>query len=106
MGVAQVVEPDPREVAASDDAVEELADRFGVEEPAGGVANIQSSGPDGSRTRSSCRRHRRSSSSVARSSSTLRRLVRVLTPDSTGRPPTFCRVRDTNHRDPTASGAA
>jgi hypothetical protein len=36
--VAQVVEPDAWQAAALHDAVEELAGRFGVEEPAGGVA--------------------------------------------------------------------
>ena len=45
MGVAQVVEPDPWQAAALRDAVEELADRFGVEEPAGGGAEQPVVGP-------------------------------------------------------------
>ena len=38
MGVSQVVEADAREIASLDDAIEELGDRFGVEEAAAGVA--------------------------------------------------------------------
>lgn len=34
MGVSQVVEADAREIASLDDAIEELGDRFGVEEAA------------------------------------------------------------------------
>ena len=37
-GCGQVVEPDPQDAATLDDAVQELADRFGVEKSAGGVA--------------------------------------------------------------------
>ncbi len=99
MGVAQVVEPDDaRQAAPSDDAFEELADRLGVEDPASGIAEHQSSGPHGNPSRSNWRRRRRSSSTVRRLSSTLRRLERVLTPNSTGRPPTFCSVRATENR--------
>jgi hypothetical protein len=68
----------------------------GIEPRPAVLQNIQSSGPYGSPSRSSRRLHRISSSGVARSSSTLRRLVRVLTPNSTARPPTFCTVRDTD----------
>ena len=38
MGVAQVVEADARDIASLDDAIEQLRDRFGVEEAAVGVA--------------------------------------------------------------------
>lgn len=44
-GVAEVVEPDPWQGAALHDALEELADRFGVEEAAGGVAEHPVVGP-------------------------------------------------------------
>ena len=45
VGVAQVVDLDAWQLAAADDAVEALADRFGVEEPAGGVAEHPVVGP-------------------------------------------------------------
>lgn len=45
VGVAQIMEPDAWQAAALDDAVEQLADRFGVEEPAGGVAEHPVVGP-------------------------------------------------------------
>ena len=45
VGVAQVVEPDVRHIAAQHDAVEQLTQRFRVEEPSGAAAEHPIVGP-------------------------------------------------------------
>lgn len=97
--MAQVVEPDPRELAALDGAVEELAERFGVQEPAGGVAEHPFVGP--TRQPFACELSSPPSKLVECGAVDLdcSSAGSGLDAELDGRPPTFWSVRDTDSRE-------
>lgn len=93
VGVAEVVEPDPRQPERATTRPKGWLTDSGLRNGPVVLENIQASGPWGSPSCRSRYCQRRGRSAVVSSRPTLRRLVRVLAPNSTAVPPRFWMVR-------------
>lgn len=99
MGVAEVVEANAREAGrARHDAIEDLGDGLGVEESTACVEEHPVVGAVGEPVAGEAVSPPSENGDGGVVESMLRRLVRVLTSNSTGRPATFCNVRLTDIR--------